>query len=201
MRPPPHLSARLTPHARTRQHAATPNARRRAYRLHSKNAPSALDGSGCPAEAPYGCFLPDLTRFGTYRHPNPSSTLAARALYGSGFARPRRGAGVEGRGRQEQRKDRSRAACSGAARSGRFAAKRVRQGIPQERARPANHARIAGPREKHKATRKTQGRASPPRAEATAAPLASPHGREAPGSARRAPSQAPRGQPGPSRRA
>ena len=23
----------------------------------------ALDGFGCPTEAPYGCFLPDLTRF------------------------------------------------------------------------------------------------------------------------------------------
>lgn len=39
--------------------------------------PYALDGSGCPSEAPYGCFLPDLTRFGTYRHPNPSSAHGA----------------------------------------------------------------------------------------------------------------------------
>ena len=30
-----------------------------------------------PSEAPYGCFLPDLTRFGTYRHPNPSSAHGA----------------------------------------------------------------------------------------------------------------------------
>ena len=41
---------------------------------------SALDGSGCPTEAPYGCFLPDLTRFGTCRHPNPSNALGARYI-------------------------------------------------------------------------------------------------------------------------
>ena len=40
----------------------------------------ALDGSGCPTEAPYGCFLPDLTRFGTCRHPNPSNALGARYI-------------------------------------------------------------------------------------------------------------------------
>ena len=40
----------------------------------------ALDGSGCPSEAPYGCFLPDLTRFGTCRHPNPSNALGARYI-------------------------------------------------------------------------------------------------------------------------
>ena len=32
---------------------------------------SALGGNGCPPEAPYGCFLPDLTRFEVLRHPNP----------------------------------------------------------------------------------------------------------------------------------
>lgn len=41
---------------------------------------SALDGSGCPTEAPYGCFLPDLTRFGTCRHPNPSNALGVRYI-------------------------------------------------------------------------------------------------------------------------
>ena len=41
---------------------------------------SALDGFGCPTEAPYGCFLPDLTRFGTCRHPNPSNALGARYI-------------------------------------------------------------------------------------------------------------------------
>ena len=40
----------------------------------------ALDGFGCPTEAPYGCFLPDLTRFGTCRHPNPSNALGARYI-------------------------------------------------------------------------------------------------------------------------
>lgn len=45
----------------------------------SKNA-RALDGFGCPTEAPYGCFLPDLTRFGTCRHPNPSNALGARYI-------------------------------------------------------------------------------------------------------------------------
>lgn len=44
-----------------------------------KNA-CALDGFGCPTEAPYGCFLPDLTRFGTCRHPNPSNALGARYI-------------------------------------------------------------------------------------------------------------------------
>ena len=44
-----------------------------------KNA-CALDGFGCPTEAPYGCFLPDLTRFGTCRHPNPSNALDARYI-------------------------------------------------------------------------------------------------------------------------
>lgn len=44
-----------------------------------KNA-RALDGFGCPTEAPYGCFLPDLTRFGTCRHPNPSNALGARYI-------------------------------------------------------------------------------------------------------------------------
>ena len=46
----------------------------------TKKAPSALDGFGCPTEAPYGCFLPDLTRFGTCRHPNPSNALGARYI-------------------------------------------------------------------------------------------------------------------------
>ena len=45
----------------------------------TKNA-CALDGFGCPTEAPYGCFLPDLTRFGTCRHPNPSNALGARYI-------------------------------------------------------------------------------------------------------------------------
>lgn len=40
----------------------------------------AFDGFGCPTEAPYGCFLPDLTRFGTCRHPNPSNALGARYI-------------------------------------------------------------------------------------------------------------------------
>ena len=44
-----------------------------------KNA-CTLDGFGCPTEAPYGCFLPDLTRFGTCRHPNPSNALGARYI-------------------------------------------------------------------------------------------------------------------------
>lgn len=46
-----------------------------------KKTPRALDGSGCPAEAPYGCFLPDLTRFGTYRHPNPSNAQGVLLSY------------------------------------------------------------------------------------------------------------------------
>ena len=45
--------------------------KRKGYR--HRKTPRVLDGNGCPAEAPYGCFLPDLTRFGTYRHPNPSN--------------------------------------------------------------------------------------------------------------------------------
>lgn len=45
-----------------------------------QNSARALDGFGCPTEAPYGCFLPDLTRFGTCRHPNPSNALGARYI-------------------------------------------------------------------------------------------------------------------------
>ena len=45
-----------------------------------KKKARALDGFGCPTEAPYGCFLPDLTRFGTCRHPNPSNALGARYI-------------------------------------------------------------------------------------------------------------------------
>ena len=36
----------------------------------------ALHGIGRPSEAPYGCFLPDLTRFGTWRRPTPCNTPA-----------------------------------------------------------------------------------------------------------------------------
>ena len=62
-----------------------------------KKTPRVLDGNGCPSEAPYGCFLPDLTRFGTYRHPNPSNARgvffydnrsARRRRYPSEFSHP-----------------------------------------------------------------------------------------------------------------
>ena len=46
----------------------------------TKKSARALDGFGCPTEAPYGCFLPDLTRFGTCRHPNPSNALGTRYI-------------------------------------------------------------------------------------------------------------------------
>lgn len=42
--------------------------------------PRVLNGNGCPAEAPYGCFLPDLTRFGTYRHPNPLNARGVQEI-------------------------------------------------------------------------------------------------------------------------
>ena len=47
--------------------------KKRAIGAKSTHKKCAFEGNGCPAEAPYGCFLPDLTRFGTYRHPNPSN--------------------------------------------------------------------------------------------------------------------------------
>ena len=52
-------------------------ARRHRDRIAAPKSARALDGFGCPTEAPYGCFLPDLTRFGTCRHPNPSNALGA----------------------------------------------------------------------------------------------------------------------------
>ena len=55
-------------------------ARRHRDHIAAPKSARALDGSGCPAEAPYGCFLPDLTRFGTCRHPNPSNALGARYI-------------------------------------------------------------------------------------------------------------------------
>lgn len=54
--------------------------RRRPGHAAAPKSARALDGSGCPTEAPYGCFLPDLTRFGTCRHPNPSNALGARYI-------------------------------------------------------------------------------------------------------------------------
>ena len=54
--------------------------RRRPGRVAAPKSARALDGFGCPTEAPYGCFLPDLTRFGTCRHPNPSNALGARYI-------------------------------------------------------------------------------------------------------------------------
>ena len=65
------------------QIVALGGAQRRALRglvKPSKKKARALDGFGCPTEAPYGCFLPDLTRFGTCRHPNPSNALVARYI-------------------------------------------------------------------------------------------------------------------------
>lgn len=47
--------------------------------FHTKT-PRVLNGNGCPAEAPYGCFLPDLTRFGTYRHPNPLNARGVQEI-------------------------------------------------------------------------------------------------------------------------
>lgn len=47
--------------------------------FHAKT-PRVLNGNGCPAEAPYGCFLPDLTRFGTYRHPNPLNARGVQKI-------------------------------------------------------------------------------------------------------------------------
>ena len=55
-------------------------ARRHRDRIAAPKSARALDGFGCPTEAPYGCFLPDLTRFGTCRHPNPSNALGARYI-------------------------------------------------------------------------------------------------------------------------
>ncbi len=54
--------------------------RRRPGHVAAAKSARALDGFGCPTEAPYGCFLPDLTRFGTCRHPNPSNALGARYI-------------------------------------------------------------------------------------------------------------------------
>ena len=54
--------------------------RRRPGHVAAPKSARALDGFGCPTEAPYGCFLPDLTRFGTYRHPNPPNALDARYI-------------------------------------------------------------------------------------------------------------------------
>lgn len=54
--------------------------RRRPGHVAAPKSARALDGFGCPTEAPYGCFLPDLTRFGTCRHPNPSNALGARYI-------------------------------------------------------------------------------------------------------------------------
>lgn len=51
-----------------------------AVKNRAKKKARALDGFGCPTEAPYGCFLPDLTRFGTCRHPNPSNALGVRYI-------------------------------------------------------------------------------------------------------------------------
>ena len=70
--------------ARSRRRSRGP-ARHQAPCRHSRVAAApksacALDGFGCPTEAPYGCFLPDLTRFGTCRHPNPSNALGARYI-------------------------------------------------------------------------------------------------------------------------
>ena len=64
--------------------------RRGCARARHRKTPRELDGNGCPAEAPYGCFLPDLTRFGTYRHPNPSN---ARGVQGTFYRKA--GASVE----------------------------------------------------------------------------------------------------------
>ncbi len=69
---------------RSRRRSRGP-ARHQARCRHSRVAAApksacALDGFGCPTEAPYGCFLPDLTRFGTCRHPNPSNALGARYI-------------------------------------------------------------------------------------------------------------------------
>ena len=49
-------------------------------RSFNAKTPRALNGNGCPAEAPYGCFLPDLTRFGTYRHPNPLNARGVQEI-------------------------------------------------------------------------------------------------------------------------
>ena len=74
------LGSRAIPQAKPRT-SETPNTSPPAGPCRgTKKAPSALDGFGCPTEAPYGCFLPDLTRFGTCRHPNPSNALGARYI-------------------------------------------------------------------------------------------------------------------------
>ena len=109
---------------------------------HTKT-PRGLDGNGCPAEAPYGCFLPDLTKFGTYRHPNPSN---ARGVfdYSSRLARlrpaPFRGrhmspprATCKSRATRKPRDSRDRfAARSGA--TGRTGLERHQRGMRSQRA-------------------------------------------------------------------
>ena len=65
---------------RSRGPARHQTPRRRPGQIAAPKSARALDGFGCPTEAPYGCFLPDLTRFGTCRHPNPSNALGARYI-------------------------------------------------------------------------------------------------------------------------
>lgn len=73
------LGSRAIPQAKPRTSEHQAPCRRSRVAAAPKSA-RALDGSGCPTEAPYGCFLPDLTKFGTCRHPNPSNALGARYI-------------------------------------------------------------------------------------------------------------------------
>ena len=74
------LGSRAIPQAKPRT-SETPNTSSPAAgHVAAPKSARAFDGFGCPTEAPYGCFLPDLTRFGTCRHPNPSNALDARYI-------------------------------------------------------------------------------------------------------------------------
>ena len=63
-----------------RRHDDPDTARGRTTRRRAKRAAPAV-GPGHPTEAAYGCFLPDLTRFATYRRPSPSAGAVRSADY------------------------------------------------------------------------------------------------------------------------